>query len=227
LEAADLGTVFLDEITETTSAFQVKLLQALQHDEIRRVGSNQTQRVDVRVIAATNRQIEEEVAAGRFREDLFYWLNGVSVRLPPLRERREDILLLAKSFAERVYSLSPQVRFSKEVLRLLEEYSWPGNIRELENAIVRAAAVCDGTIRLKDLPERILKYSPPQNEVLLNNMEVKLIGDAKEDFRLSVIENRHVAKVLAHTKGNKQAAARLLDIDRKTLDRMIRRHKGQ
>jgi DNA-binding NtrC family response regulator len=227
LEAADLGTVFLDEITETTSAFQVKLLQALQHGEIRRVGSNQTQRVDVRVIAATNRQIEEEVAAGRFREDLFYWLNGVSVRLPPLRERREDILLLAKSFAERVYSLSPQVRFSKEVLRLLEEYSWPGNIRELENAIVRAAAVCDGTIRLKDLPERILKYSPPPNEVLLNNMEVKLIGDAKEDFRLSVIENRHVAKVLAHTKGNKQAAARLLDIDRKTLDRMIRRHKGQ
>jgi DNA-binding NtrC family response regulator len=227
LEAADLGTVFLDEITETTPAFQVKLLRALQHGEIRRVGSNQTQRVDVRVIAATNRQIEEEIATGRFREDLFYWLNGISVRLPPLRERREDILLLAKSFAERVYSLNPQVRFSKDVLGLLEEYSWPGNIRELENAVVRAAAVCDGTIRLKDLPERIQKYSSPQNEVLPNNMEVELIGDAKEDYRLSVIENRHVAKVLAHTKGNKQAAARLLDIDRKTLDRMIRRHKGE
>lgn len=227
LEAADLGTVFLDEITETTSAFQVKLFRALQHGEIRRVGSNQSQRVDVRVIAATNRQIEEEVAAGRFREDLFYGLNGVSVRLPPLRERREDILLLAKSFAEHVYSLRPQVRFSKEVLGLLEEYPWPGNIHELENAVVRAAAVCDGTIRLKDLPERIQKYSPPQNEVLPSNMEVKFIGDAEEDYKLSVIESRHVAKVLEHTKGNKQAAARLLDIDRKTLDRMIRRHKGE
>jgi two-component system response regulator AtoC len=227
LETANLGTVFVDEITETTPAFQVKLLRALQQGEIRRVGSNQNKHVDVRIIAATNRQIEEEVAAGRFRKDLFYGLNGISVRLPPLRERREDILLLAKSFAEQVYSLSPQVRFSKEVLSLLEEYSWPGNIRELENAIVRAAAVCDGTIRLKDLPERIQKYSPPQNEVLPNNTEVKLIDDAEEDYRLSVIENRHVAKVLAHTKGNKQAAARLLDIDRKTLDRMIRRHKGE
>src|SRR6267143_2081405 len=159
-EEADRGTVFLDEITETTPAFQVKLLRVLQEGEIRRVGSNQTQRLDVRVIAASNRNVEEEVEAGRFRKDLFYRLNAVSIVLPPLRERKEDILLLAKSFAERVYSLSPKVTFSAEALRLLERYPWPGNIRELENAVVRAAAMCDGTIRVQDLPERVRNYRP-------------------------------------------------------------------
>src|SRR5207253_8287674 len=151
-EEADQGTVFLDEITETTPAFQVKLLRALQEGEIRRVGSNQTVRLDVRVIAASNRNVEEEVDAGRFRKDLFYRLNAVSIVLPPLRERKEDILLLAKSFADQVYTLSPRVKFSREALQLLEEYPWPGNIRELENAVVRATAICDGIIRVKDLP---------------------------------------------------------------------------
>src|SRR5687768_8461079 len=121
-EEADGGTVFLDEITETTPGFQVKLLRALQQGEIRRVGSNQTQKLDVRVIAASNRDVEAEVEAGRFRKDLFYRLNAVSIVLPPLRERREDILLLAKSFADRVYSLSPAVKFSVEALELLEQY---------------------------------------------------------------------------------------------------------
>src|SRR6266446_7201877 len=164
-EEADKGTIFLDEITETTPAFQVKLLRALQQGEIRRVGSNQTLKVDVRVIAASNRDVEEEVEAGRFRKDLFYRLNAVSIRLPPLRERPEDILLLAKSFAERVYSLSPKVTFSIEALRLLEKYPWPGNIRELENAVVRATAICDGTIRPKDLPEQVKGYCNKQEKV--------------------------------------------------------------
>lgn len=115
-EEADGGTVFLDEITETTPAFQVKLLRAVQEGEIRRVGSNQTTRIDVRVIAASNRDVEQEVAANRFRKDLFYRLNAVAIVLPPLRERREDILPLAKSFAEQVYSLSPVVRFSADAL---------------------------------------------------------------------------------------------------------------
>ncbi|HBB86526.1 MAG TPA: hypothetical protein DC047_02795 [Blastocatellia bacterium] len=221
-EEADKGTVFLDEITETTPAFQVKLLRALQQGEIRRVGSNQTLKVDVRVIAASNRNVEEEVAAGRFREDLFYRLNAVAITLPPLRERREDILLLAKSFAERIYSLSPQVKFSIEALQLLETYPWPGNIRELENAVVRATAVCDGTIRIKDLPERIQQYrSQPLPEL-------KQLGEAiaapKEWTTLAVVEGLYVARVLAHTGGNKQAAARVLEVDRKTLDRMIKRH---
>ena len=223
-EAADKGTVFLDEITETTPAFQVKLLRALQEGEIRRVGSNETQRVNVRIIAASNRNVEEQVAAGRFREDLFYRLNSVAIHLPPLRERREDILLLAKSFAERVYSLGHQVRFSEEALEQLERYPWPGNIRELENAIVVATAVSDGTIRVKDLPERLQKYSI---EISSGDGEEEIhhASDAAEEFSpLATIIASHIRKVLSHTKGNKQAAARLLNIDRKTLDRMMKRH---
>lgn len=224
-EEADRGTVFLDEITETTPAFQVKLLRALQQGEIRRVGSNQTLRVDVRVIAASNRNVEEEVDAGRFRKDLFYRLNAVSIRLPPLRERREDILLLAKSFAERVYSLSPEVKFSLEALEVLEHYSWPGNIRELENAVVRATAICDGTIRIKDLPERVQQYSRMEAQGLsTDDLEDPKQPIAEEWSPLSVIEGRYVEKVLTYTHGNKQAAARILDVDRKTLDRMIKRH---
>jgi len=223
-EEADHGTVFLDEITETSPAFQVKLLRALQQGEIRRVGSNHTQRVDVRVIAASNRDVEEEVEAGRFRKDLFYRLNAVSIVLPPLRERREDILLLASSFAERVYALSPQVKFSPEALHLLELYPWPGNIRELENAVVRATAICDGTIRLKDLPERVQQYSTAHSEDSKLTNETAAPAEVEDWTSLAEIEGRYVAKVLAHTGGNKQAAARLLEIDRKTLDRMIKRH---
>jgi DNA-binding NtrC family response regulator len=223
-EEADQGTVFLDEITETTPAFQVKLLRALQQGEIRRVGSNHTQRVDVRVIAASNRDVEEEVEAGRFRKDLFYRLNAVSIVLPPLRERREDILLLAKSFAERVYTLSPQVKFSPDSLQLLERYPWPGNIRELENAVVRASAICDGTIRVKDLPERVQKYSlVPLGDPKLTD-ETTGPAEVEDWTSLAEVEGRYVAKMLQHTGGNKQAAARLLEIDRKTLDRMIKRH---
>jgi two-component system response regulator AtoC len=226
-QEADGGTVFLDEITETTPAFQVKLLRALQEGEIRRVGSNQTTRVDVRVIAASNRDVEQEVEAGRFRKDLFYRLNAVSIVLPPLRDRLEDILPLAKSFAERVYSLNPVVRFSPPALTLLEKYSWPGNIRELENAVVRAAAMCDGTIRAQDLPERVRNYGETKTP---ETNPAEPVGDwrgvADDDWpTLAVIEGRYVSRVLAHTSGNKQAAARLLEVDRKTLDRMIKRHR--
>lgn len=150
--------MFLDEITETSLSFQVKLLRVLQEGEVRRVGSNQTQRVSARVIAASNRDVEAEVKAGRFREDLYYRLNAVSIILPPLRERREDIPPLAQAFADRVYSLGPAVRFSSVALDLMQKYSWPGNIRELENAVVRAAAMCDGLIRVQDLPERIRNF---------------------------------------------------------------------
>jgi DNA-binding NtrC family response regulator len=223
-EEADHGTVFLDEITETSPAFQVKLLRALQQGEIRRVGSNHTQRVDVRVIAASNRDVEEEVEAGRFRKDLFYRLNAVSITLPPLRERREDILLLANCFAERVYSLSPQVKFSLEALQLLEQYPWPGNIRELENAVVRATAICDGIIRVKDLPERVQNYFKIQAEDSKLATEAAELQAVEEWIPLSEIEGRYVTRVLGHTRGNKQAAARLLEVDRKTLDRMIKRH---
>ena len=227
-EEADGGTVFLDEITETNSSFQVKLLRALQMGEIRRVGSNQTQKVNVRVIAASNRNVEQEVSAGRFRNDLFYRLNAVSIVLPPLRDRREDIPPLAQTFADRVYSLSPSVKFSSEALTLLERYNWPGNIRELENAVVRAVAMCDGTIRVKDLPQRVRSYSLPPDEVEKEVAKSEAPPDLERQIddwvTLSEIEGRYVARVLEHTGGNKQAAARVLAVDRKTLDRMIKRH---
>lgn len=221
-EEADEGTVFLDEITETTLSFQVKLLRVLQEGEVRRVGSNQTQKVNVRVIASSNRDVEEEMRAGRFRDDLFYRLNAVSIRLPPLRERREDIPPLAQSFASRVYSLSPTVRFSAEALQLLERYEWPGNIRELENAVVRAAVMCDGVIRVQDLPERVRNYHSEEDNY---SSAPTTKTNQFEEITLSEIEGKHVARVLAHTGGNKQAAARILKIDRKTLDRMIKRHR--
>jgi DNA-binding NtrC family response regulator len=224
-EEADGGTVFLDEITETTQSFQVKLLRALQMGEIRRVGSNQTLKVNVRVIAASNRNVEQEVAAGRFRNDLFYRLNAVSIVLPPLRDRSEDIPPLAQSFADRVYSLSPPVKFSSEALALLERYSWPGNIRELENAVVRAVAMCDGAIRVKDLPQRVRNYTQKPSEPSNGQAAAGNNGGSPEEWvPLSEIEARYVAQVLEHTRGNKQAAARVLAVDRKTLDRMIKRH---
>ena len=221
-EEANGGTVFLDEITETSLSFQVKLLRVLQEGEVRRVGSNQTQRVSVRVIAASNRDVEGEVKAGRFREDLYYRLNAVSIMLPPLRERRDDIPPLAQTFADRVYSLGPSVRFSSEALELLQKYPWPGNIRELENAVVRAAAMCDGLIRVQDLPERIRNFQETATDKV---QAASTETPAKEEWpSLAEIEGRHVARVLAHTRGNKQAAARVLGVDRKTLDRMIKRH---
>ena len=223
-EEADGGTVFLDEITETSSSFQVKLLRALQMGEIRRVGSNQVLKVNVRVLAASNRNVEQEVAAGRFRNDLFYRLNAVSILLPPLRERPEDIPPLAQSFADRVYSLSPPVKFSNEALELLEKYNWPGNIRELENAVVRAVAMCDGTIRVKDLPQRVRSYTGQVPEATSTEPATPSEPVNEEWITLSEMEGRYVARVLGHTGGNKQAAARVLAVDRKTLDRMIKRH---
>jgi two-component system response regulator AtoC len=225
-EEADGGTVFLDEVTETTPAFQVKLLRALQENEIRRVGSNALDKVDVRVIAASDRDVEEEVKAGRFREDLFYRLNAVAIALPPLRERREDILPLAKSFVERVYTLNPTVDFSSEALEMLEGYAWPGNIRELENAVVRAAALCQGTIRAQDLPERIRNYRGETVSEVASHDAFQACT-TEEWLSLAEVEGRYVTSVLAHTNGNKQAAARLLGIDRKTLERKVKRYKIQ
>ncbi|HEX8071830.1 MAG TPA: sigma-54 dependent transcriptional regulator [Pyrinomonadaceae bacterium] len=219
-EEADGGTIFLDEITETTPAFQVKLLRALQEGEIRRVGSNQTVHVDVRVIAATNRDPEEEVRAGRFRQDLFYRLNAVTLYLPPLRERREDIMPLARHFAKRLAEAGThQVSFARDAIETLESYDWPGNIRELENAIVRAAALCDQIVRPDDLPERVRHGARAQAPAIVN-------ASADEPpLTLAELERRHVVNVLTYTGGNKQAAARLLGIDRTTLQRIIKRYQ--
>ena len=223
-QEADHGTVFLDEITETTPAFQVKLLRALQEGEIRRVGSNQTQRVDVRVIAATNRDAEDEVRQGRFRQDLLYRLNAVTIHLPALRERREDIRPLAKHFVERTLGADPRpLGFSKEALWMLENYDWPGNIRELENAIVRAAALCDQVVRPEDLPERVRRSFKSIGKEA-NGMRAEQVGDDEVILPLSEVERRHIMRVLSRTGGNKQAAARILGIDRTTLQRKLERY---
>jgi DNA-binding NtrC family response regulator len=220
-EKAHGGTVLLDEITETTPAFQVKLLRALQEGEIRRVGSNETQRVDVRVIAASNRDLKQEMEMGRFRPDLFYRLNAVAIHLPPLRDRRDDIMPLAKGFAKQDGSADSSASFSPESRDLLERYSWPGNIRELENAVVRAVALCRGVVHPQDLPEHIRLYEVASDA---SGLEITQTVEPQTWKTLAEVEADHVRRVLAHTKGNKQAAVRLLDIDRKTIERMIKRH---
>ncbi|MFN2415535.1 MAG: sigma-54-dependent transcriptional regulator [Pyrinomonadaceae bacterium] len=236
LQEADGGTILLDEITETTPAFQVKLLRALQEGEIRRVGSNHTLRVDVRVIAATNRDVEREMREGRFRQDLFYRLNAVTLHLPPLRERREDIMPLARHFAERAAPLGAPVSFSRDAVRALVSYDWPGNIRELENAVIRAVALCERLVRPEDLPERVREHAAAreaeaaaqhaQTDAGRADAAPAAAPPAGEEplASLSELEGRHIARVLAHTGGNKQAAARVLGIDRTTLQRMIKRH---
>ena len=224
-EEADGGTIFLDEITETSLLFQVKLLRVLQQGEIRRVGSNKTIKVNVRVIAATNRNIEEEVKRGHFRQDLMYRLNAVTINLPPLSERVKDIPLLAEFFARRIRpgDASP-VSFSPAVLEILNNYNWQGNIRELENTVLHAVSLADDVIYPEHLPTRILNSAEanlteqtPGEEVVNNN----------EWLPLADMEARYVNQVLSHTGGNKQAAARLLNIDRKTLTRIIKRAEIQ
>lgn len=223
LEEANGGTVFLDEITETTLPFQVKLLRALQSGEIRRVGSNKTTNVDVRVIAATNREVEREVHENRFRQDLLYRLNVVTINLPPLRERRDDVVPLTLHFARRVVREGqPQVSFSPEVLQLLKRYTWPGNIRELENAVMRAVALCDHIVMPANLPERIRFFADKETTDVSSKQ--KSLNDNIELITLDELINRHLLRVLAHTKGNKQAASRILGIDRTTIQRLIKRH---
>jgi two-component system response regulator AtoC len=222
-QEADHGTVFLDEITETSLAFQVKLLRAVQEGEVRRVGSNQTQRVDVRVIAATNRDADEEVREGRFRQDLLYRLNAVAIHLPPLRERREDIRPLASYFATRAIGDGARpLNFSKDAMWLLENYDWPGNIRELENAVVRAAALCDQIVRPEDLPERVRSFKGAHAGSSRPNVAK---GADEPLLSLADLERRHILRVLARTAGNKQAAARILGIDRTTLQRKLERYE--
>ena len=219
-EDADGGTIFLDEVTETSPLFQVKLLRVLQEGEIRRVGSNRTIKVDSRVIAATNRDVTAEVEAGRFRQDLMYRLNAVTINLPSLGERVEDIMLLAGHFAQKVRS-SP-VRFSDKVVELLEAYSWPGNIRELENAVMHSVSLADDVVNVAHLPSRIRDFERASVFVEHDGTSGDAEGAGKWKS-LAEIETEYANRVLDHTGGNKQAAARLLNIDRKTLSRIVAR----
>lgn len=224
-EEADGGTILLDEITETSPLFQVKLLRALQQGEIRRVGSNKTLKVNVRVIAATNRDIEEEVRQGRFRQDLMYRLNAVMIHLPPLRERVEDIPLLAAHFTRQIRPSNMSVTFSPSALEILENYSWRGNVRELENAVCHAVSLCGDVVYPQHLPARLLQVNENSSEQF---RAVETSATQNDEWlSLAEMQVKYVVQVLTHTGGNKQAAARLLNIDRKTLARVIKRSEAE
>lgn len=222
-EESSGGTIFLDEVTETSALFQVKLLRVLQQGEIRRVGSNRTIKVDSRVIAATNRDITAEVEGGRFRQDLMYRLNAVTIHLPRLSERVEDIMLLSQHFAKKARpDSSAAMRFSDTVVQILESYDWPGNVRELENAVLHSVSLADDVVNIEHLPVRIRDY----REATGYSMQSREVDADTSDGSwksLAEVETAYANKVLLHTGGNKQAAARLLNIDRKTLSRIISR----
>jgi DNA-binding NtrC family response regulator len=219
-EEADGGTLFLDEIGETSPAMQVKLLRALQEGEVKRVGASQPVRVDTRVVAATNRDLEKEVRAGSFREDLFYRLSVVTIRVPPLRERRTDVPLLAELFLRAAAAKAgrARLRFSAEALKLLVAYGWPGNVRELESFVEYAALHARGS---EVVPEDL----PPK----LNADQVRAASRAPlealfEDLpSLDEVERRYLLHVLKAVGGNRTRAAEVLGIDRRTLYRMAER----
>jgi DNA-binding NtrC family response regulator len=217
------GTIFLDEVSEMSPALQVKLLRVLQDHEVRPVGSDRVLRVDVRVVAASNRNLAAELAAGRFREDLFYRLNVIPVTIPTLRERRSDIPLLVRHFLAQHNRgrRSPPLSLSDEAMVHLWEYDWPGNIRELENLVERLAVLADGpVIGVDDLPPgvRVLAMSRAATPVTLDDDGLDL-NAAVDEF-----EQRLIAEALRRTKGNKQAAATLLGLKRTTLLAKLRRH---
>jgi len=214
-EEADGGTLLLDEIGEMAPSLQVKLLRALQSGEIRPVGSTQAITVDVRVVAATNRDLEQLIRQGGFREDLFYRLNVIPVTLPPLRERREDIPLLAEHFLGRAAQrLGRSLRLGPAAVDRLLRYPWPGNVRELENAIERAAILArDQTIEPDDLPPHVTGGV--------------ILGPApglEREHTLAEAERAHIIQTLERCGGNHSRAAEMLGIGRTTLWRKLKEY---
>ncbi len=218
LEAADGGTLFLDEIGETTPATQVKLLRALQEREVIPVGATQPVSVDVRIIAATNRELEDEIRRGAFRSDLYYRLNVIALHLPPLRDRKDDIPLLARFFLERMgrdrEGEAPE--FAPDTLAVLSDYDWPGNVRELENALEHALIVSKGSaLTPGHLPERVREEQAP-----------RLVADGlPPNPSMEVIERAYITWVLQAEGGNKTRAAEVLGIDPSTLYRKLNRYE--
>jgi DNA-binding NtrC family response regulator len=221
MQHADRGTIIFDEVAEMPPSVQVKLLRALQSGEIRPVGARESRRVDIRVIAATNRDVKRALAEGNFREDLYYRLNVFHIELPPLRERREDIPLLANYFREK-YSraLGKRVkRFSERAQLLLMRHDYPGNVRELENAIERAVTLAEhGEITHLDLP-------PAMREPRVPLLERGSTFPYSETMTLAQLEAEHIRRVLVHTAGNTTKAAKILGISRSTLWRKMREYE--
>ena len=216
-QAAEGGTLFLDEISEIPLLLQVKFLRAIQEKEVTPLGSTRPVHVDVRIIAATNSDIEEAVQNGSFRSDLFYRLNVVPIRLPPLRERKEDVPLLVEHFIQdfsRVYGVEPK-HVTPEAMARLVEHPWPGNIRELQNVIERAFALSQELqITPKDLPPALLRAQ-----------QGGAVPEGSDDLlALAEVEKRAIVAALHRSGGNKNEAARLLGIDRQRLYRKIEKY---
>ena len=240
-ELADGGTIFLDEIGEMDMSLQVKILRALQEKEIERVGGTKIMKVDVRVVAATNRDLEAEVAAGRFREDLFYRLNVIPMQLPPLRERDGDVLLLAEHFLQRFCKAKNRktMTLAEETKELLLTYSWPGNVRELENFMERLSILCDdNNICPEDLPDKVWtdigekprkKVMPPVAP-LRAGFSWPTLKDMQDrdmplkDF-LESMEDKLLVEALEQAGGIKNQAAELLGIKRTTLIEKLKKRQ--
>ena len=226
-EQADTGTLFLDEIGDMSSNVQAKLLRALEERRIERLGANESIPVDVRIVSATHRPLEQEITNGNFRADLFYRLRVVTVEIAPLRDRREDIPLLAETFvrlAGERYEL-PQRALSQAALRRLVEYNWPGNVRELKNTIDRAVIMAEGDeIAPKDLPDEITAGMPKngigEGESDTDGLQVPFTADFREDRR--EFERRYITRCLEYTQGNVTRAAEILDMHRQSLQHKLR-----
>jgi DNA-binding NtrC family response regulator len=241
-EQSNGGTLFLDEIGEMPLPVQSKILRVLQEGEFSRVGGNAVIKTDVRIIAATNKTLEQEVAKKQFREDLFYRLNVVRIHLPPLRLRREDIRLLAEYFLKKIatHKHLPQLTLSAEAIKVLEEYPWPGNVRELENTIQRACVLASSDVLLpKDIPlgfanqpEDSIESAPQVSGAVggkptLETAVETLLDAASADSRLQLLpwlEREFTVFAMKRTKGNQVKAAKLLGVTRATLRKRIERY---
>ena len=213
--AASSGTLLLDEVGEMTPATQVKLLRVLQQKEVVPVGSTEPVKVDVRLIAATNRNLERDMREGRFRSDLYYRLNVISIDVPPLRERVDDIPVLARHFLEREAGDGEPKGLADDTLEALVEYRWPGNVRELENVIERAVVLCSGsTIQVEHLPDRVME--PPPEPLVQEK--------PPENPSLETIERAYIEHVIRAEDGNKTRAAEVLGINPSTLYRKLKRY---
>ena len=224
-QLANGGTIFLDEVGEMNPTLQVKLLRVLQDREVRPVGADRVMKVDVRVIAASNKELAAEVEAGNFREDLFYRLQVIPIVMPPLRERRSDIPLLVRHFLEKHNRKRPgrPAEIAEDAMVHLWEYDWPGNVRELENLLERLVILSeDGRIEVDHLPPSIRSF------ISEKKIPRPTLGEEGLDLNSAVeeFENRLIEEALRRTKGNKQAAARLLGLKRTTLVAKLRRRRG-
>lgn len=224
-EEASGGTCFLDEIGDISPNMQAKLLRVLQENEVRRVGGQRWLQVDMRVVAATNKDLAELVQQKAFREDLYYRLNVVTLALPPLRERRDDIPALAQAFLGRASreNNKPLATISDEAMQLLSAYAWPGNIRELENTMERAVALSQQTVLVPDdLPEPIRNRQPGDVGINARDADAPFLSDSPT---LEEVKKRYIVKVLDDTTGNISRAAEILDVDRRSLYRMMERYQ--